>query len=54
MTLETDTLYLDRIANTAFYNSYGKIVDEESTLTSKEVSILWMKTNIVFLQRQNR
>ena len=35
MTLETDTLYLDRIANKAFYNTPGKIIDEESTLTSK-------------------
>jgi lipopolysaccharide export system protein LptA len=34
MTLETDTLYLDRIANKAFYNTPGKVVDEESTLTS--------------------
>lgn len=35
MTLETDTLYLDRIANQAFYNTPGKIIDEESTLTSE-------------------
>ena len=34
MTLETDTLHLDRLANKAYYNTPGKIVDEESTLTS--------------------
>ena len=44
MTLETDTLYLDRIANKAFYNSYGKIVDEESTLTSNR-GIYFMDEN---------
>ena len=34
MSLETDTLYLDRLINKAFYNTPGKIVDEESVLTS--------------------
>ena len=34
MVLETDTLYLDRVTQKAFYNTPGKIVDEESTLTS--------------------
>ena len=35
MTLETDTLYLDRQKNIAFYNSFGKIIDNENILRSK-------------------
>ena len=35
MKLETDTLYLDRIKNVAFYNSKGKIIDNKNTLRSK-------------------
>ena len=35
MKLRTDTLYLDRIENRAFYNTPGTIIDEESTLTSR-------------------
>ena len=34
MRLETDTLYLDRTKNIAFYNSRGKIIDNENTLRS--------------------
>ena len=34
MDLETDTLYLDRIKNIAFYNSRGKIVDNDNILES--------------------
>ena len=34
MRLETDTLYLDRIKNIAYYNSKGKIIDNENTLRS--------------------
>ena len=34
MDLETDTLYLDRIRNIAFYNSRGKIVDNDNILES--------------------
>lgn len=34
MTLETDTLYLDRVEDKAFYNTRGVIVDSTSTLTS--------------------
>jgi len=34
MRLETDTLYLDRIKNIAYYNSKGKIIDIENTLRS--------------------
>ena len=34
MRLETDTLYLDRIKNIAYYNSRGKIIDNENTLRS--------------------
>ena len=34
MKLETDTLYLDRTKNIAFYNSRGKIIDNENTLRS--------------------
>lgn len=33
-TLKTDTLYLNRMENKAFYNSKGVIVDSTSTLTS--------------------
>ena len=34
MKLETDTLYLDRPKNIAFYNSKGKIIDNDNTLES--------------------
>ena len=34
MRLETDTLYLDRIKNIAYYNSRGKIIDNDNTLRS--------------------
>ena len=34
MELETDTLYLDRIKDIAFYNSKGKIVDNDNILNS--------------------
>ena len=34
MELYTDTLYLDRINNIAFYKTPGKIIDESSTLNS--------------------
>ena len=34
MQLETDTLYLDRPNNIAFYNSKGKIIDKDNTLKS--------------------
>jgi len=36
MTLKTDTLYLDRILNIAYYNSNGIIEDEENVLKSKK------------------
>ena len=36
MTLKTDTLYLDRILNIAFYNSYGIIDNKENVLKSKK------------------
>ncbi len=35
MELTTDTLYLDRTQNKAYYNTPGTIIDEESTLTSR-------------------
>jgi len=35
MKLETDTLYLDRTKNIAFYNSNGKIIDNENILRSR-------------------
>ncbi|MEK9957223.1 MAG: OstA-like protein [Flavobacteriaceae bacterium] len=35
MELTTDTLYLDRTQNKAYYNTPGTIKDEESTLTSR-------------------
>ena len=34
MDLETDTLYLDRIRDIAFYNSKGKIIDNDNVLES--------------------
>ena len=34
MKLETDTLYLDRLKNIAFYNSRGKIIDNDNILES--------------------
>ncbi len=36
MTLKTDTLYLDRILNIAYYDSNGVVEDEENVLKSKE------------------
>ena len=36
MTLKTDTLYLDRILNIAYYDSNGIIEDEENLLRSKK------------------
>ena len=35
MTLKTDTLYLDRVLNIAYYDSNGIIKDEENVLKSK-------------------
>lgn len=35
MTLTTDTLYLDRQRQEAFYQDYGRIVDSANTLTSR-------------------
>lgn len=35
MRLTTDTIYFDRIAQQAYYNSYGTIVNEDNTLKSK-------------------
>ncbi len=35
MELNSDTLYLDRTQNKAYYNTPGTIIDEESTLTSR-------------------
>tara|TARA_X000000950_G_scaffold222553_1_gene268084 strand:- start:306 stop:1886 length:1581 start_codon:yes stop_codon:yes gene_type:complete len=36
MTLETDTLFLDRIKNIAFYKTPGKIIDNSNILISNE------------------
>ena len=36
MTLKTDTLYLDRILNIAYYDSNGVVEDEENVLKSKK------------------
>ena len=36
MTLKTDTLYLDRILNVAYYDSNGIINERENTLKSKK------------------
>ena len=35
MRLTTDTIYFDRVAQQAYYNSYGTIVNEDNTLKSK-------------------
>ena len=43
MRLETDTLYLDRIKNIAYYNSKGKIIDNENTLRSNSGTYLWVQ-----------
>ena len=40
MTLKTDSLFMDRINNTAFYNSKGVIIDSLATLTSNKEFIL--------------
>ena len=34
MNLRTDTLYLDRLNSKAYFNTFGTILDEETTLTS--------------------
>ena len=39
MKLETDTLYLDRTKNIAFYNSNGKIIDNENILRSRSGTV---------------
>ncbi len=44
MSLETDTLYLDRKKQIGFYNSFGKIIDSTTTLTSNKGS-LFMNEN---------
>ena len=36
MSLETDTLYLDRKNQIGYYNSFGKIIDSTTILTSKK------------------
>jgi lipopolysaccharide assembly outer membrane protein LptD (OstA) len=41
MKLETDTLYLDRTKDIAFYNSRGKIIDNENTLRSNSGNIFY-------------
>ena len=46
MELYTDTLYLDRINNIAFYKTPGKIIDESSTLNSNEGTYFLDEKNI--------
>ena len=41
MTLKTDTLYLDRILNIAYYNSNGIIDDEENVLKKQKREIFY-------------
>ena len=46
MKLETDTLYLDRPKNIAFYNSKGKIVDNDNILESNSGTYFMGPKNI--------
>ena len=46
MTLKTDTLYLDRILNIAYYDSNGVVEDEENVLKSKKGRYFINKKNI--------
>ena len=50
MRLETDTLYLDRIKNIAYYNSRGKIIDNENTLRSNSGTYFMGPKNIYLSQ----
>ena len=51
MRLETDTLYLDRVKNIAYYNSKGKIIDNERILLEVILEhILWVQKNIFLSQ----
>ncbi len=44
VTLETDTLYLDRNKQIGYYNSFGKVVDSSNVLTSNK-GFLFMNEN---------
>lgn len=44
MSLNTDTLYLDRINQIGYYNTFGKIIDSVTTLTSNK-GALFMNEN---------
>ena len=44
MSLETDTLYLDRKKQIGYYNSFGKVIDSSTVLTSNE-GFLYMNEN---------
>mgnify|MGYP001384710232 CR=1 FL=1 len=48
MQLETDTLYLDRNKNIAFYNSKGKIIDNENILKSKSGTYFMIPKKYIF------
>lgn len=48
MRLETDTLYLDRIKNIAFYNSRGKIIDNDNTLRSNSGTYFMGQKKYIF------
>ena len=48
MTLKTDTLYLDRILNIAYYDSNGVVEDEENILKSKKGRYLIEKKKYSF------
>ena len=48
MRLETDTLYLDRIKNIAYYNSRGKIIDNDNTLRSNSGTYFMDQKKYIF------
>ena len=48
MTLKTDTLYLDRILNIAYYDSSGVIENEENVLKSKNGRYFINKKKYIF------
>ena len=48
MRLETDTLYLDRIKNIAYYNSRGKIIDNDNTLRSNSGTYFMGQKKYIF------
>ena len=55
MELTTDTLYLDRTQNKAYYNTPGTIKDEESTLTSRRgIYFMDEKNTVLFAMLRSK